>query len=73
MDGHGRKCSNQTIASRPKSFYNSGLIAVNPDDKVVPWAHSCTELQKIKHPSRFLAAVMCFYIPAQTIKVSADL
>ncbi len=78
MGGYVRKCSNRTAASRRTPLFNSRLqgfegLTVKPNDTIPPWAHSCTELQKIKDPSRFLAAVMCFYFQAQALKVSADL
>eukprot|EP01084_Bolivina_argentea_P171140 296506_1 len=76
MGGYVRKCSNQTAASRRTSLFNSRLqgfegLTVKPNDTIPPWAHSCTELQKIKDPSRFLAAVICFYFQAQALKGTA--
>ncbi len=79
MEGYLRKYSNQTAAASISLLFSSGLqsfetLTGKPNDVMTPpWAHSCMELQKIKDPSRFLAEVICFYFPTQTLKASVNL
>ncbi len=79
MEGYLRKYSNLTAACAAvcPSPFSSGLqgyerLTGKASDTSSPfWAHSFEDLEKIRDPSRFLAAIICFHFPPQTLKASA--